>query len=60
MQLITGMFFTMFSLIVISSTTKKTNESNMTTKMNVAFMEDEADDYERLDPVTQQDGKVLT
>lgn len=44
------MFFTIFSLIVISGTTKKADESNITTKINSALIENE-EDYEKLDPV---------
>jgi len=41
MQIIVGLFFTFFSLIIISGSTKKSDESNLTTKMNQPLMEDD-------------------
>ena len=51
MQLITGGFVTAVSLMVISSTTKKSDKNNLTTRMNQPLMEDEEDTHERLDKV---------
>ena len=51
MQLITGGFVTAVSLMVISSTTKKSDKNNLTTRMNQPLMEDEEDNHERLESV---------
>jgi hypothetical protein len=41
MNIIFGLFFTMISLVSISTSVKKTGEGNVTTAMNGAMMEDE-------------------
>ena len=58
MQIVVGLFFTFISLLIISSTTKKSD--NLTTKMNAPLIEDEDNDYEKLESVEKKDGKVLT
>jgi hypothetical protein len=61
MQIISGAIFTMLCLIVISSSTKKEGEGNVTTAMNGAFVENENDgDYEKLENVKGNDGNVMT
>ena len=39
------------SLIIISGSTKKSDENNLTARMNAPMMENEEDDGERLDSV---------
>jgi len=52
LQLIVGLFITMVALITISSSTVKSDESNLTTRMNGAVMENEenAQESEKLNP----------
>jgi TRAP-type C4-dicarboxylate transport system permease small subunit len=59
LQIILGLFFTFISLIIISGSTKKSDVSNMTTKMNNQMMEDEEDDGTRLDDVEKKNGKIV-
>ena len=60
MQIISGTIFTMLCLIVISASTKKDGEGNVTTAMNGAFVENEDGDYEKLDNVQARDGKEMS
>ena len=57
MQIVTGSFVTAVSLMVISSTTKKSE--NLTTKLNQPLMEDEEDNHEKLEPVTKRNGDTI-
>lgn len=57
MQIVAGSFVTGVSLMVISSTTKKSN--NLTTKLNQPLMENEEDNHERLDSVTKINGETV-
>ncbi|CDW86304.1 membrane protein [Stylonychia lemnae] len=59
MQIIVGLIFTFFSLIIISSSTKKSDATNLTTQMNQPLIEDEEDNHERVDPVVKKDGTQL-
>ena len=60
MQIISGTIFTILCLIIISSTTKKEGEGNITTKINSHLIEDEDGDYEKLENVKTGNGDVLT
>lgn len=48
MQIIVGLFFTFFSLIIISGTTKKSDGGNLTERMNQPLMEDDDEVHDRL------------
>lgn len=56
LQIVVGASITIVSLLVISATTKKSNKENLTTRINQPLMENDEDDYERLEPVTKRDG----
>ena len=56
LQISLGLFFTFVSLIIISGSTKKSDENNLTARMNSPMMEDDEDDGERLDPVEKKGG----
>ena len=58
MQIALGLFFTFVSLVVISGSTKKSDESNLTEKMNAPMMEDEEDNGQRIESVEKK-GKVM-
>ena len=45
--------------MVISSTTKKADKDNLTTRINQPMMENEEDDHEKLVPVTKKNGETL-
>ena len=45
--------------MVISSTTKKSDKDNLTTRINQPLMENDEDDHERLEPVTKINGKTV-
>jgi hypothetical protein len=64
MQIVLGLIFTVFSLLIISSATKKTDSQNFTTRINSTLMEDEEDGFttrhNKIDSVTKKDGQVLT
>ena len=53
-----GVFFTFVSLIIISGSTKKSDENNLTARMNAPMMESEDDDGERLQSVEKR-GEVM-
>jgi hypothetical protein len=59
LQIIVGAFVTVISLMVISSTTKKSHKQNLTTKINQPLMEDEEDDHTSLNPVTKRNGETM-
>lgn len=46
------------SLVIISGSTKKSDETNMAEKMNAPMMEDEEDNGQRIDTVEKK-GKVM-
>ena len=59
LQIVVGAFITIISLMVISSTTKKSDKDNLTTRINQPLMENDEDDHERLEPVTKKNGETL-
>jgi len=46
-------------LIIISGSTKKTDENNLATKANQPLMENEEDDGERVADVEKRSGKIV-
>ncbi|TNV87241.1 hypothetical protein FGO68_gene8497 [Halteria grandinella] len=59
LQIVIGTFITVVSLMTISTTTRKSDKENLTTRINAHMMEDEEDDHERIEPVTKSDGKIM-
>jgi hypothetical protein len=56
LQIVIGSAITVISLMVISTTTKRSDKDNLTTRINQPLMEDDEDDHEKIDPVTRSDG----
>lgn len=59
LQIVIGAIVTVISLLVISASTKSSHKENLTTRINQGLLEDEEDNYERLDPVTTRNGEIL-
>lgn len=64
LQIIVGLIFTFFSLLIISSSTRKSDSTNLTTKINQPLMEDEEEAHaaatsNELDPIIKKDGTRL-
>lgn len=64
LQIIVGLFFTFFALLIISSSTKKADATNLTTRINQPLMEDEEEAHNaltsnELEPIRKKDGTTL-